>query len=194
MSKKVCVSVILVISIYLMGCNPVANNDSDIEELDTLASKEESNGLTVLIDTVRYDLAVQKYADSVEKILGGLIATKTDVFGSSAEGGEINVYRQGVDTLKLTAVFYGETGKNQYELYLRDKKLVLFSEKAVSYRAPIDKNPVRIDKEILRSFVLYNGGIVLGKEGKMIIPRNEYVVKSEDIKDIYSEIKLQLQE
>ena len=60
MSKKVSISVILVISIYLMGCNPVANNGSDIEKLDTLASKEESDGLTVLIDTVRYDKKEKK--------------------------------------------------------------------------------------------------------------------------------------
>lgn len=182
------------ISLHLWGCSPVAEKKDDAKKIDTLSIIPQPKVTASAIDTVGYAEGVQNYADSVDKNLTGLAETKIDVFGASSEGGEISVYTNGSDTLKLKASYYGETGNNEFELYLRNKKLVLFSEKTVSYKSPIGKNPVKVSNKNSKSFVLYDNGIVLGREGGKLVPRDEYVVKFEDIRDVYKEIKLQLRE
>jgi hypothetical protein len=195
MSKNICTLMLLAISIHLGGCDRVTKSENDAKKPDSLLPREVTGKIASrLLDTILYTTEVQKYVDSVEKNLSGLVETRMNVFGSSAEGGQISVYRRGTDTLKLKAVYYGETGRNVYEFYSRTNKLVFFLEKAASYKSPIGKNPVKIDQESSRSFVFYGDEVVLGKQGKRGIPKVEYNIKSADIKAVYYQLKLELRE
>jgi hypothetical protein len=132
--------------------------------------------------------------DSVDKNLSGLSLSKVDVFGESAEGGEIRVYSNRSDTVRLRALYYGETGKNEYNLYLRNKQLVSFKETAIYYNAPIGKKPVKVDSTISTTFVLRKDRVLNGKKGRVSIDSKSYEEKLSDISSIYGEIKKQLRE
>lgn len=61
-----------------------------------------------------------------------------------SKGGEIEIYSIHSDALRLRAVYYGETGKNEYDLYFRNKNLVVFRETTNYYNAPIGENQVNV--------------------------------------------------
>lgn len=194
MNKNIYILIILVTSFHMWGCGSGIKRRSDTIKSDTVPSRAKMKVIRTSLDTAGYVREIQEYADSIERKLSELSEIKTAVFGSSAEGGEISVYRSGADTLKLKAVYYGEMGKNEYKLYLRNKKLVLFKERAVAYRSPIGEKSVRIDKETTSVFVLNGEDVVLGREGLVFVSKAQYVTKSGDIQDLYKEIKHQLHE
>lgn len=197
MIKNIYAPTILVIFLYLAGCSPASekkNGQADQKATDTLPQELSTKDSIGAIDTATYVVAAEKYLDSIKRNISGLEVIKKDVFGSSAEGGEISIYRSGSDTLKLKAVYYGETGKNEYDLYLRKKKLVLFIERNVFYKSRIGKDPVKIDRTALMSFILDNGKVIRGKKANVVIAKDEYSQKTIDINDIYNEILLQLKE
>lgn len=192
MSKSIYIMT-LVIS-FLWGCNPVTEKKGEEKKINTLSIKPKPKAIISTIDTVIYAQEVQKYADSVDKNLSGLAKVKIEVFGASAEGGEISVYTKDSDIIKLKALYYGETGNNEFELYLRNKKVVFFSEKTIFYKSPISRNSVKVSKKNSKFFVMDDYGIVSGREGNKSVPKGDYTEKFEDIKILYKEIKLQLRE
>ncbi|EDM36917.1 hypothetical protein PBAL39_18624 [Pedobacter sp. BAL39] len=181
-------SLALLLCVY--SCSQVRSRDAAAEEQTVLRPATEHKDQGNLVDTASYILQVEKYADSVNGSLSTLKETKHDVFGVSSEGGEINIYHHDSDTLKLTATYYGESGKNEYQLYLEHTQPVLFISKVTSYQSPVGIEPVKIAKEQMASFVLKNGNVI-GKEGEAI-SKETATSTSAEIRALHNEMRRQL--
>ena len=182
--------------LYLTSCAPTPEDKNPIvyRTSDTTLTVSKSLPSNVKIDTLSYITKVKNYTDSLNKNISGLLLSKVDVFGESAEGGEISIYRNHSDTLKLIAIYYGESGKKEYDFILRYNQLVAYRETASYYTSQIGKMPVKIDRTISTSFILYDGEVVAGEKGGVSIESENYLRKSSYVNDIYLETKILLKQ
>ena len=195
MRKSVYISMIVIMPFYIVSCNSSTKHERGATiKTDTLFEAKRVEILHELIDTLAYATTIEKYRDSIDKNLSNLKMKKLDVFGASAEGGEINIYTTKMDTLKLKATYYGEAGKSEYDIYLRDKKVIFFKDKSTYYVSPLGKESAKIDSITHKSYVLKDNRVLIGKSGGLKIAIEEYEQKSNDIKNLYEEILLQLNE
>jgi len=190
MKKDIHMFVVLSLSFNLLISCSSSPKEKVSQKTDIVVKDVIPKLYSVPVDTPDYVLSIEKYRDSLDKNLTTLKVKKIDVFGSSAEGGEIDIYTKRADTLKLRAVYYGETGKREYQIYLLSQAPVYLREKLSSYKSPIGKTPVKIESIIIKDFVLKDGMVLFGKKGKEVISTEAYRQKSIDISNLYKEVIL----
>lgn len=78
----------------------------------------------------------QRYAE-VERELKQCRQVKRDVFGESAEGGELIGYFKDASLRKIRATFYGETGKALDEFYFSGDQLIFVLRTESRYTKPL---------------------------------------------------------
>jgi hypothetical protein len=78
----------------------------------------------------------QRYAE-VERELKECRQVKRDVFGESAEGGELIGYFKDASLRKISATFYGETGKALEEFYFSGDRLIFALRTESRYTKPL---------------------------------------------------------
>ena len=83
------------------------------------------------IETIR-----QHYA-AINKNVPLYRRVRKDLFGYSAEGGELIAYFHGPTIMKIAATFFGETGKSTEEYYYWDGKLIFVFRKEARYDKPL---------------------------------------------------------
>lgn len=182
---------LIAVSMYfypLISCNSSGQNHKNTLKESNVLLKEQSRPSLIPTDTLAYASTIENFCDSVHKNLAHLKMKKRDDFDGSAEGGEVRVYTSKTDTLKVEAVYYGETGKNEYEIYVRYKNPVFFKERTTYYHSPIGKIPVQTDSVISHTFLLKTGKVLIGKKGNKLITAHEKVQKANDINSLYKEI------
>lgn len=206
--KRIAINIGTVI-IVLTGCNQInhehnkntkMNRNGSISEIiipdsiRTLKTEKDSIfnlgiSLNSKADTIIFVQNIIEYKDSIDKGLNTFVKTDFESSGDSAEGGLISTYHNKKDTVKIKAIFYGETGQNQYDFYLEDKKIIAVNETLKEYKSPIGNENVRIviDKMESHLFIL-NGNKILMSYGKNTKTDFNYEQKAIDITDIYKEI------
>jgi hypothetical protein len=208
--KRLAVSIGTIMSV-LVGCNQVKdehNQNTKMNRIDSLSAINISDSTKTLktekdfvvslsvdlkskTDSAIFVQNVIKYKDSIDKRLNTFIKTEFESSGDSAEGGEILTYHNKNDTLKIRAIFYGETGQNQFDFYLKNKKIVAVNETTKIYKSPIGKENVEIviEKIDSRLFIL-NGNMILTADQKNRKTDFNFEQKTADIIDIYKQILL----
>jgi hypothetical protein len=68
---------------------------------------------------------------------------KKNLSGFSAEGGELIAYFHGPTVMKMTATFFGETGRSNEEYYYWDEKLIFILSTENHYDKPLSGKVVR---------------------------------------------------
>lgn len=185
--KRFLLSMVVILLFYMVSCNSPGEHKVGVV-------KTQIKVLPELIDTSAYVATVEKYSDSIDHNLSKLKMKSMDVFGASAEGGEITIYEARMDTLKIKASYYGETGKNEYNVYLRDRMVVFFKITSTFYVSPIGKKPAKIDSITHKSYALKENRVLAGINGRLKIKNSENERESNDIMVLYKEILLQLHE
>ncbi len=160
---------------------------------DAITKLDEIKILKSKSDTISFFKDAIKYRDSIERNIDALILTKFDSSSDSSEGGEILTYSNKNDILKIKGVFYGETGQNHYEFYLKNKKIIAVKETIKDYKLPIGNENVRIviNKAVAQLFIL-NGNKILTSYGKNTTTDFDYEQRTIDILDIFREIQLDI--
>jgi hypothetical protein len=181
----------MILSFYIVSCDSSTKYKRENTKRNNFVL-DQGQVKTNTIDTLAYTITIKKYCDSIDKNLSDLKVRKQDVFGGSAEGGYIYLYKAKTDTLRLKAVYYGETGKSEYNIYLRNKMMILFKEKSTYYVSPLGEGSVRIDSIILKNYILKDNKILIGENNKMKIATENYEQISRDIRELYKEILDQL--
>lgn len=187
---------LLAFMVYLSSCGPVTEgkNRSVAQASDTLVTATKVEIMKENVDTSSYVTAVEQYVDSLNKNLSKLSLSEVDVFDESTEGGQISIYSNAADTPKLKAVYYGETGKKEYDLYFKGNQLVAFRETTFYYPSPISEKPVKIDSTIRETFILHKNIVILARKGKKLIDESDYSQKTFDINAVYSDMMKQLKD
>ncbi|HEX8245852.1 MAG TPA: hypothetical protein VF541_20225 [Longimicrobium sp.] len=73
---------------------------------------------------------------------------RLDVFGLSAEGGEMDVYRCGGSIRRITVTFYGETGQASEEWYLAGERPFFVYRVDVRYERPFGRVARREEQRV----------------------------------------------
>ncbi|WP_133574485.1 hypothetical protein [Pedobacter metabolipauper] len=140
------------------------------------------------IDTGAYVADIAKYCDSVDRQLNHFILKTVDDPDKSGEGGEQNYYLDAKDTVKVTAIYYGETGKTAYTLYFKNGMIALLNQEVTFYTAPIyvkDSKPDRLETERV---TFKDGKIVQWINKGTKVGSIEFDKKDAELKDLYIEL------
>ena len=81
--------------------------------------------------------AIRARYDAIEKELKDCRQVKRDLPGESAEGGELTAWFKGATLRKLSARFFGETGKALEEYYFADNDLIFVLRVETHYTKPM---------------------------------------------------------
>ena len=81
--------------------------------------------------------AIRAKYDEIEKELKDCRQVKRDLPGESAEGGELTAWFKGTTVRKLSARFFGETGKALEEYYFADDQLIFVLRVETHYTKPM---------------------------------------------------------
>ena len=192
--KEIFISIAAVANLCLSACGSAPGTGKESNSDGKGISIANRDGIINGIDTASYIVEVKNYLDSVNTKINSLSLHKVDVFGESAEGGEIEIYSSHSDTLRLRAVYYGETGKREYDLYFRNQNLVVFRETANYYNAPIGETQVNVDSTMSTTFILHENRVIKGTIDKHTVDSVKYAQKASDILHIYNDIKKQLKD
>lgn len=96
--------------------------------------------------------------------------TEQDIFGHSAEGGELSKYYDGKTLRKAILILYGETGQSTSEYYFLSGELIFVHKKNEKYRSPIymEKPEVKSGEE--NKFYFKNQRLIrwIGNDGKIL--------------------------
>lgn len=182
---------LVLLSIVLFGCNSNSDPKSSSEELNSsVGVVPVENKRSESIDTTAYVLLVKNYCDSVDRHLKNFLIKKEDVFGSSAEGGEITYYLDHADTLKISAVYYGETGQARHSFYLKNNDPVYLDQAITYYKLPISVKKTKIERVSRETFILKGLKIIkeIGIEKDSLT--KHYSKKEAEISELYKEIRL----
>jgi hypothetical protein len=115
----------------------------------------------------------QRYAE-VERELKQCRRVKRDLPGESAEGGELTGYFRGSSLRKLTAQFYGESGKALEEYYFREAQPFFVLRTESRYTKPLSgvvrtKTEERFyfdDGKLIKRLGVSNQSMALGPEAQ----------------------------
>ena len=140
------------------------------------------------IDTVMYASMINNYVDSIDRHTKNHGFEKYDLAGGSAEGGELMVYSNQNDRFKLEAVYYGETGKKVYCLYLKKKELVVAIENTTFYKVPIGIKKMQIDSVVTQSYVFKDGNVISSVDAYGKVHQGKDISKSTEINDLLIEL------
>jgi|GEM_PF-2983343 len=88
----------------------------------------------------------------------------------SAEGGECRLYYEGLNLVKLVALFYGEIGRVRCEYYLKDGNLIFSYQQKEEYDRPIGQDQVKIKSAKERRYYLHNKRLIhyIDNSGKQL--------------------------
>jgi len=140
------------------------------------------------IDTAMYVSMINRYVDSIDRDTKNQAFEKYDLAGGSAEGGELMVYSNQNDRFKLEAVYYGETGKKVYCLYLKKKELVVAIENTTFYKVPIGIKKMQIDSVVTQSYVFKDGNVISSVDAYGKVHQGKDISKSTEINDLLIEL------
>lgn len=84
----------------------------------------------------------QRYA-TINKNLAKYKAVKKELSGFSTEGGELTAYFDGSSIVKISTVYYGESGRASEEFYYWNDKLIFVFRKDQSYSKPLSGKVVK---------------------------------------------------
>lgn len=117
-------------------------------------------------DTASTLRTIRAHYASVNYNLGHCIQVKRQIFGRSAEGGGLTGYRSGPSFCKITAIYYGETGRAAEEYYFWHGELFFVVESRMSYRqplgAPVFNHPAgTVARTVRERFYLDHGKLIL---------------------------------
>jgi len=188
----------------LVGCNQGGNKSLEVkaERPDTVAQSnlvdtiQKSKDIGVVFDvrvplatnsdTISFMQARIKYRDSINGKLRELKKTEFDSSEHTAEGGVIYTFSHRGDTVKVTGVFYGETGQSQYDFYLKNNKIVAVNESLKFYDRPIGGEKVEIKiKRVENGFYILNGRAILTTQNDKNI---DYQQKLTDLASLYNSV------
>jgi hypothetical protein len=119
------------------------------------------------IQSIRQQYAViNKHAARYKKV-------KKQLSGFSTEGGELVAYFDGSAVMKITATYYGESGRDNEEYYYQDGKLIFVYRKDSTYDRPLSGRVVRTKEN---RFYFQNDRLIkwINENGKEVSPDDEY--------------------
>ena len=140
------------------------------------------------IDTAMYFSMINRCVDSLDRDTKNHGFEKYDLAGGAAEGGELMVYSNQNDRFKLEAVYYGETGKKVYRLYLKKKELVAAIERTTFYTMPIGIKKMQIDSVVTQSYVFKDGNVISSADAYGKVHHEKDIFKSAEIKNLLIEL------
>jgi hypothetical protein len=89
--------------------------------------------------------------------------SKENVPGESLEGNVISLYLLDNQVKKISAVFYGETGKKWVEYYFDDNELVFYYSKEERYGASLGTGDIKVASVFEKRYYFFGGEIFLIK-------------------------------
>lgn len=105
---------------------------------------------------------------------------KKELSGFSTEGGGLVAYFEGPSIMKITATFYGETGRATEDYYYQDGKLIFVLRTDYRYNKPLSGKIVRTT---LNRFYFSNDRLIrwIDESGKQVASeKSEYQDKQKD--------------
>lgn len=132
----------LLFAIVAVACNNKSDKQPEVKGLDSnLVIKE-----------------VLNYADSIASVAKTLTHDSAYLEGLSTEGGLL-YFHKGADSLVvlLEAQNYGEMGRNEERIWLREKQPVLEYSKDINYDKPMYQPGSKIDNTQITYIVFHNG-------------------------------------
>ena len=105
---------------------------------------------------------------------------KKNLSGFSAEGGELIAYFHGPTVMKMTATFFGETGRSNEEYYFWDGKLIFILSTESHYNKPLSG---KVARKIENRFYFKDDKLIrwLDENGKEVASDSaEYAPKQDD--------------
>ena len=108
---------------------------------------------------------------------------KKELSGFSTEGGGLVAYFEGPSIMKITATFYGETGKASEDYYYQDGKLIFILRTDYRYSKPLSG---RIVRTTLNRFYFSNDRLIswIDESGKQVASeKSEYSEKQKEYLD-----------
>lgn len=81
--------------------------------------------------------AIRQHYTDINRQVPTYKKVKKNLFGFSAEGGTLIAYFHGPSIMKMTAVYFGETGRTSEEYYYWNGKLIFVFQKEDRYDKPL---------------------------------------------------------
>lgn len=183
--------ILIVFFVFTLGCGTPSvtkKHDPQVSNEDTLLADTFRNEKIITNDTFTeadaYKSSILSYKDSIDSKIMSLKKVNREIEGSS-EGGEAILYLSGRDTLRINAIFYGETGKSTYVFYIRNKYPVLYIDTTILYNEPIfASRKVKIKSITIDELILRNNTVV----GDLQVVNNERRKSAEEITNLYARI------
>jgi hypothetical protein len=105
---------------------------------------------------------------------------RKELSGFSAEGGRLMAYLDGTTIVKITASYYGETGKADEEYYYQDGKLIFVYRKESTYSRPMSGKVIRTSEN---RFYFQNDQLIkwLDENGKEVSAGPEFKNEQDEL-------------
>jgi len=87
--------------------------------------------------------AIRRHYAQINRGTSKYKQVKKDLAGFSSEGGRLIAYFDGPNIIKLSATFYGETGKASEDYYYHDGKLIFVLRTDYRYNKPLSGRVIR---------------------------------------------------
>jgi len=87
--------------------------------------------------------SIRKQYAAINKRVAQYKKVRKELSGFSAEGGRLIAYLDGSTIVKISATYYGETGKADEEYYYQDGKLIFVYRKDSTYSRPMSGKVIR---------------------------------------------------
>jgi len=92
----------------------------------------------------------------IDEYIDTYTVTTEDIFGESAEGGEITKYFEGKQLKKSEETYYGETGKSIIQLYYNKGEVFLEIKTKYTYNTSITSPDFDESKTVKAETVIYH--------------------------------------
>ena len=160
--------------------NEKVNGEIQSYNMEIVNSFKFTSSGTLHSDVVEYiskenKEAIDAYVKNVENTLETYSKCENTVFDLSTEGAQLLTYYDDNNLVKLDVVYYGETGKVEKEMYLKDNQVVHNNVINEHYNQPIyEQGDLQTEKVILDQQYFKNGKLAFWtKGGEIIDPSSE---------------------
>ncbi|HVQ40145.1 MAG TPA: hypothetical protein VMS31_21575 [Pyrinomonadaceae bacterium] len=120
----------------------------------------------------------QQYA-AINKRMARYKKVRKELSGYSAEGGELIAFFDGPAIVKISATYYGETGRAAEEYYYQDGTLIFVYRKDSTYSRPLSGKVIRTREN---RFYFQNGRMIkwVDENGNTMANGEDYLKQQED--------------
>ncbi len=135
---------------------------------------------------------IDKYQKDIDENLRALTLCENDALGFSTEGSNLLAYYKDKEFVKITATHFGETGKMEENMYLKDGKILFLHSVHTNYdRFIYDEGEVQTLSEEKEDLYFSEGTLILWVKDRVTIPENspEYHAQEEELKKNLDELR-----